>query len=801
MGVENMQYPKIAGGVTQAEAAFPEALSRNFARILQRVELFWGSCEAVNYLNSLILGDGADTPGRPPRTDRQGFPIAALNELVLLKQVHEFLFPTLNLCPYDPFSGLEGKMYDKKPASSSGMVDIESASTQGARGGTGAEGQGKSDSAGIAIASISASTFAHLRSPDAAGVEKEPAKELVDWPVIRAQRALMESAELLRSGENVYAHQGKLVGEILVHYGIVDERTLRIVRRMQERSERKGEAIGQILVEIGIIKQDDLIRALCIQAGVLMVDVLAINIPFEILKIIPSAKAREKQVVPVGIFQDTLFVSVADPLGFKDSSYFAILTGFKTISVFTPRHEIINRLKMHGFGMSTGEAKEEFRNLAKQATTDFFTNTPAVEESVFSDVSENDSTIISLVNKMILNAIEVGASDIHIELFQGRTESSIRFRRDGYLENFSDFPSAYHNAVVSRIKIMSGLDISEKRRPQDGKISFSAPDGRRVDLRVATMPTTRGAEFVTIRILSSGEPLPLLELGMEERDMKMFRETFQRPYGLILVCGPTGSGKTTTLHSVLKELNTGDRKIWTVEDPVEIVQENLCQVQVNTKVGMTFATVLRSFLRADPDIIMIGEMRDQETAKIALEASMTGHLVLSTLHTNSAAETVARLLDLGIDPYNLSDALLAIVAQRLARKLCPGCARREEASAVDLESLANEYYQSAHPNPPGPAERDAIIQRWREDFGTDGQIYLMHPVGCKSCSGGYKGRIGLYELLHATPSLRHLIRHRSAASEYLAAGVAEGMRTLKQDGIEKVVGGVTDIMQVRSVCV
>jgi len=777
--VENNEYPKIVGAFTQAEAAIPEALAKDFARILRRVELFWGSSEAVIYLNSLILGDGADTPGRPPRTDRQGFPIAALNELVLLKQVHEFLFPALNTCPYDPFSGLEGKMYDKMPDSSSGMMDFKSASAQRAIGDKGAAGQGISD--------ITDDSNDH-------------AKQRIEWPVIRTQRALAESAELWRSGVNVYAHQGKLIGEILVNYGIVDERTLRIVRRMQERSERKGEAIGQILVEIGIIKQDDLIRALCIQAGVLMVDVLAINISFETLKIIPSAKAREKQVVPVGIFHDTLFVSVADPLGFKDSSYFSILTGFKTIPVFTPHHEIVNRLKMYGFGMSTGEAKEEFRNLAKQ-TAEFSPNMHAVEEAVFSDVSENDSTIISLVNKMILNAIEVGASDIHIELFQGKTESSIRFRRDGFMESFSDFPSTYHNAVVSRIKIMSSLDIAEKRRPQDGKISFNTPDGRRIDLRVATIPTMRGTEFVTIRILSSGEPLPLIDLGMAERDMTVFRELFMRPYGLILVCGPTGSGKTTTLHSVLKELNSGDRKIWTVEDPVEIVQENLCQVQVNTKVGMTFATVLRSFLRADPDIIMIGEMRDQETAKIALEASMTGHLVLSTLHTNSAVETVARLLDLGIDPYNLSDALLAIVAQRLARKLCPACARREEASAVDLENLANEYYQSAHPNPPGPAERDAIIQRWRKDFGTDSKIYLMHPVGCKSCSGGYKGRVGLYELLHATPPLRHLIRHRSAATEYLAAGVAEGMRTLKQDGIEKVIRGVTDIMQVRSVCV
>ncbi|CAG0940250.1 Type II secretion system protein E [Gallionellaceae bacterium] len=792
MGDESKLYPKVAGALTRAEAAFPAALARDFARILQRIELFWGSCEAVTYFNSLILGDGADGTGRPHRTGRRGFPAEVLQDLVHLKQVHEFLFPALSACPYDPFSGLEGMVHERTSAGSSDTVGFESALGQQA----GAAGQGSN---GAASASTVPHPFGYLRSQNRTGAA-EHAKERVEWPVIHTQRELVESSELWRSGANIYALQGKLVGEILVHYGIVDERTLRIVRRMQERSERKGEAIGQILVEIGIIKQDDLIRALCIQSGVLMVDILATSIPYETLKTVPTAKAREKQVVPVGIYYDTLFLAVADPFGFKDSPFFTILTGYKITPVFAPYHEIVNRLKLHGFGMSTGEAKEEFRNLAMQ-TAEFSPGMPVVEEPVYSDVSENDSTIISLVNKMMLNAIEAGASDIHIELFQGKTESSIRFRRDGYMENFSDFPSAYHNAVVSRIKIMSGLDISEKRRPQDGKISFNTPDGRRIDLRVATIPTMRGAEFVTIRILSSGEPLPLFDLGMEERDMKMFRESFQRPYGLILVCGPTGSGKTTTLHSVLKELNTGDRKIWTVEDPVEIVQENLCQVQVNTKIGMTFAAVLRSFLRADPDIIMIGEMRDQETAKIALEASMTGHLVLSTLHTNSATETVARLLDLGIDPYNLSDALLAIVAQRLARKLCPACARREEASAADMENLANEYWLSVHANPPSAAERDAIIQRWRKAFGTDGKLYLAHAVGCKMCSGGYKGRIGLYELLPAAPAMRRLIRQRSAATEYLAAGVAGGMRTLKQDGIEKVIRGVTDIMQVRSVCV
>jgi type II secretory ATPase GspE/PulE/Tfp pilus assembly ATPase PilB-like protein len=288
---------------------------------------------------------------------------------------------------------------------------------------------------------------------------------------------------------------------------------------------------------------------------------------------------------------------------------------------------------------------------------------------------------------------------------------------------------------------------------------------------------------------------------MTNKDVNVFRDLFKKPYGLILVCGPTGSGKTTTLHSVLKELNTEDRKIWTAEDPVEIVQPHLCQVHVNSKVGMTFATVLRSLLRADPDVIMIGEMRDHESAKIALEASMTGHLVLSTLHTNSSTETVARLLDLGIDPYNLSDALLVILAQRLARKLCTFCATQEEVSLNEIEDLACEYFESAHHMQPTVNERYEIIQRWQDSYGINGKFYLKHAVGCKECREGYKGRIGLYELLHTTPQLRHLIRQQSATSEYMKSGVADGMLTLKQDGIEKVMAGITDMVQVHRACI
>jgi type II secretory ATPase GspE/PulE/Tfp pilus assembly ATPase PilB-like protein len=319
---------------------------------------------------------------------------------------------------------------------------------------------------------------------------------------------------------------------------------------------------------------------------------------------------------------------------------------------------------------------------------------------------------------------------------------------------------------------------------------------------VATIPTIRGIEDVTIRMLPAGEPMAIYAIGMGERDLAAFRRMIAKPYGLILVCGPTGSGKTTTLHSALRELNTAERKIWTAEDPVEIVQKNICQVQVNPKIGWTFANALRAFLRADPDVIMIGEMRDQETARIALEASMTGHLVLSTLHTNSASETATRLLDLGADPYNLADAVLGILAQRLARKLCPACAERVPVDKADLEELAAEYHYAAQLRQPSFAERDAIIAAWREHLGRNGELALWRPKGCEQCEGaGYKGRLGLYEVLEGTPAIRRLIRSQASAADFLHTAIGEGMTNLKQDGIRKALRGLTDMLQVRSACI
>ncbi|MDD5057332.1 MAG: ATPase, T2SS/T4P/T4SS family [Sideroxydans sp.] len=770
--MSDSQYPNISDATEREGIAFPAFMAEHYPRILLQIEQNWGGITANNFFDTLLLDN---------REDREGFPQEAIREIELLKEFHNFLFPLLSVNPYDPFS--------------SGGILSPLAETF-------AHNPAANSSATATAFSLGDDTIPPASAP-AKNAEK-PVHGRGNWPKVRTQHELSAISELRRSNQKLYAQQGKPVGEILVHFGFSDEKSLRVVRRMQERNEQEAKPIGQVMVELGMIAQEDLTCALCVQSGIIMVDLAAITIPPETSKIIPNDRARERMVVPVGIYHDTLYLAVEDPFTFKDASFFTMLTMHKVEPVYAPHNEIVNRLNMHGFAKSNfvmREAKEEFRNLA-QLACDALPSSPEFEsEKLEASLSENDATIIKLVNKMILNAYFEGASDIHVELFQGSPETEIRFRRDGVLEHFSSFPRSYHPAVISRIKIMSGLDISERRQPQDGKISFGLPEGERIDLRVSTIPGLRGIEFITIRILSSGEPIPLSDLGMSERDMKVFRESTQRTYGLILVCGPTGSGKTTTLHSAIKELNTPDRKIWTAEDPVEIVQPHLCQVQVHNKIGLDFAKILRAMLRADPDVIMIGEMRDQETAKIALEASMTGHLVLSTLHTNSASDTVARLLDMATDPYNLSDALLCILAQRLARKLCSQCATREEATAFELEELANEYHQSGHDKRPSRAEREALIRAWHEAYAdADGKLYLKHAVGCKACSEGYKGRIGLYELLQITPKVRHLIRLQSSAQEYKAAGIAEGMRTLKQDGIEKVFRGITDIIQVHSAC-
>ncbi|MCE9550724.1 MAG: Flp pilus assembly complex ATPase component TadA [Betaproteobacteria bacterium] len=417
-----------------------------------------------------------------------------------------------------------------------------------------------------------------------------------------------------------------------------------------------------------------------------------------------------------------------------------------------------------------------------------------------------DNELVKLVNKIIMDAHKMGASDIHVEPAPGKGKTVIRLRKDGSLLPYIEVPSAFRSALVTRIKIMCDLDISEKRKPQDGKIKFNKYAPLDIELRVATIPSQGGIEDIVMRILANGEPIKLNELDLSARNLETLKTVISKPYGLFFVCGPTGSGKTTTLHSVLGYINKPETKIWTAEDPVEITQKGLRQVQINKKAGMDFATIMRAFLRADPDVIMVGEMRDKETVSIGIEASLTGHLVFATLHTNSAPESVVRLLDMGMDPFNFSDALLGVLAQRLAKRLCKKCKKPHTANQDELKSLLAEYsielMNSAPWKQDANAAYKALYAEWVKLFADEmGRFTLYEPVGCEYCAGtGYRGRVGLHELMVGTDLIKKNIQEHARVAEILSNALNEGMRTLKQDGIEKVLSGITDMHQVRIVC-
>jgi len=416
-----------------------------------------------------------------------------------------------------------------------------------------------------------------------------------------------------------------------------------------------------------------------------------------------------------------------------------------------------------------------------------------------------DNELVKFVNKVIIDAYKQKVSDIHIEPMPGKAKTGIRFRIDGTLQPYIEVPAQFRQAMVTRLKIMCDLDISEKRKPQDGKIKFKKYGPLDIELRVATIPSAGGVEDVVMRILAAGEPIPLEKLGLTEHNKERLEKTVSKPYGLFYVCGPTGSGKTTTLHSILKFLNTPDTKIWTAEDPVEITQKGLRQVQINKKAGIDFALVMRAFLRADPDIIMVGESRDKETVSMGVEASLTGHMVFSTLHTNSAPESITRLLDMGMDPFNFADALLGILAQRLAKKLCD-CKQAYQPGAQELKDFIKEYSEELRNTEAWKAdaggESQKLLDGWMERYGKDGHLTLYKAVGCDKCNQtGYKGRIGLHELMIADDAAKKLIQERARVAELFAAAVNSGMRTLKMDGMEKVLMGLTDLKMVRSVCI
>jgi type II secretory ATPase GspE/PulE/Tfp pilus assembly ATPase PilB-like protein len=503
-------------------------------------------------------------------------------------------------------------------------------------------------------------------------------------------------------------------------------------------------------------------------------------IPGELLRGLKVSFMKRNHWVPVGKDEDKIIIAIDDPSHLQKIDMIKLLFAGQELTFHVALREDIDKFINHFF---QGEKEQkDIDQILGQLTVE----EEEIEEAE-SVVSEEDSAIVQLANKVILDAYERNASDIHIEPYPGKKNAEIRFRVDGACYLYQTVPYSYRNAIVSRIKIMADLDIAERRKPQDGKIKFRKFGGKNIELRVATVPTAGGLEDVVMRILHSGDPLPLDKIGLSKRNFEKFLTIVTQPYGLIFLCGPTGSGKTTTLHSALGYINRPDIKIWTAEDPVEITQVGLRQVQVHHKIGFDFATAMRSFLRADPDVIMVGEMRDKETTHIGIEASLTGHLVFSTLHTNSAPESITRLLDLGMDPFNFADAILGIMAQRLVRTLCKSCKQPYSPTQAEFDELVREYGSESF-------EKTGI--RHSSD------LKLYRANGCPDCNNsGYRGRMGLHELLMGTDEIKKLIQIKASMDQIRDQAVKDGMTTLKQDGVEKVFAGQTDLLQVRKVCI
>jgi type II secretory ATPase GspE/PulE/Tfp pilus assembly ATPase PilB-like protein len=610
-------------------------------------------------------------------------------------------------------------------------------------------------------------------------------------------------------------HQQPIVSlrEALRQLRLLDENALEALEREDPSLLRSRSAE---LVQRVLLTDDEWHRALARVAGLVEVDVLGFEVERDAFEMLTLRQASDLQVVPLGMAEERLFVATHCPTSSELHRQLCSMTGHSIALVWASSEAIERRLALEqrvgqtaGGSQVAGALANEIQRSRIQPPGGAHTPGNPLEELVMQAMVEvgsgaeaeqlasasESAGMVRLVNSMIAEAQRTHASDIHIEANAGEALTAIRFRRDGELEHYLWVPARLRAPLVSRIKIMARLDIAERRRPQDGKIDFSEFGGKALELRVAVMPTHDGLEDVVLRLLESAKPLPLAKLGLQPRDQAMIAGFSERSFGLVLAAGPTGSGKTTTLHSMLAEVNTAERKIWTAEDPIEITQPGLRQVQMNSKIGLTFASAMRGFLRADPDIIMIGEIRDAETAKIAIEASLTGHLVLSTLHTNNASESVVRLLDLGMDPMNFADSLLGIVAQRLVRCLCPRCAQKRAASPAEWGALVQEY---ADGSPLSEADAQA---RLLQAAGADEPeaVRLRHAVGCEHCSGkGYKGRLGIYEILQSSRGIRQLIQTRSRPSEIFDAAVLEGMRSLRHDALEKVAQGKIDLSQARS---
>ncbi len=553
----------------------------------------------------------------------------------------------------------------------------------------------------------------------------------------------------------------KQLGDILLEGGLVTSDQL---QQAVSEQQRVGKSLGRVLVELGMVTEAQLVASLAQQIGLQFVDLSDYPIDASAASLVPDAVSRRHNALPIAYDEGRLVVAMADPANVFAMDDIRSITGLEVKPVVATKADVLNAInRLHRMDSdiedlaTTLDVSEDLDELSK------------VKEIV------DDAPIVKFVNLLITQAIQDRASDIHIE--PAERDMRVRFRIDGVLHEIMRSPKTIQSGVISRLKIMSDINIAERRIPQDGRMSVMA-NGKKIDLRVATLPTVWG-EKVVMRILdNSTAMLKLADLGFMPENFTRYEESFTKPYGMILVTGPTGSGKSTTLYATLNIVNTPDRNTITVEDPVEYRLPGINQVQVNAKAGLTFAAALRSILRSDPDIVLIGEIRDHETAQIAIEAALTGHLVLSTLHTNDAPSAINRLIEMGIEPFLVGSALDAVLAQRLARRLCPKC---KEAYQPTEESLVHARF----PWTPG------------EPIPT-----LYRPVGCAACSKtGYKGRMALHEVMTVTESVERLAVERRSADEIGRVARDEGMTTLRHDGMQKVLLGHTSLEEILRVVV
>ncbi len=578
------------------------------------------------------------------------------------------------------------------------------------------------------------------------------------------------------------------LGEALIQENLITSAQLEVA--LKEQKNNSSTPLGEILVMMEAVTKEDMKKTLARKLGIPFVDMKRFQVDITAIEKVPEDICRRHNLIPLCLYDSKLIIAVENPLYRLPLEDLRFHTKMFVEAVMASPDEIETAINKY-YGTQIGDIA-----LALDVDDDEQDDDP---------IGESDNALVNLVNKMIVDAYEQGASDIHIEPYPGKKKTLVRFRKDGELVPYVELPPSYRNALISRLKVMCDLDISERRKPQDGKINFSKFGPLKIELRVATIPTAGGLEDVVLRVLANGEPIPLDKMGIRPEYLIDIKELINKPYGLFLVCGPTGSGKTTTLHSILGHINTPEKKIWTAEDPVEITQEGLRQVQVNSKIDLTFANAMRAFLRADPDVIMVGEMRDAETTSTGIEASLTGHLVFSTLHTNSATESIVRLLDMGMDPFNFADSLLGILAQRLAKRLCKHCKETHAASDTELNELLEEYGSEVFKNF-SPQEKETskrkILGEWIEKFSDNGPLLIPKSVGCDECGNtGYSGRIALHELLISTAEIKKIIHEHGSVTELGKQAFLQGMVTLKQDGIEKILQGETDLKQVRMVCI